>query len=134
MIRFRKPERDGGANVFFPALMGFWFAYFIFQLDGQMLYPFKTAAVLAISMGLVAGIAWLISTPARLKGLRLNRWWMLPLAAPFAVALLASWRGLSVVCWVSLIVASLAQWLLAFMAPQDGVPRTQMHSPGDQRA
>jgi hypothetical protein len=123
MFRFQKPDKGNRSNTIFPALMAYWFAYCLLRLDHNGFRHFGMDSVLASIMGLVAGLAWLISTPVRLRELHLNRFWTVALVAPFALSVLAIWKGWNIVCWISLAFAVLAQWLLVFLLPhRDAAP------------
>jgi hypothetical protein len=97
--------------------MAYWLAYCIYRLDRIRLHPNSIDLILAVVMGLFAGGAWLVTTPARLKELNLNNAWIVVLIAPFALSILALWYRWDVVGWSMLIVAALAQWLLVFLSP-----------------
>jgi hypothetical protein len=116
MIHFQKPPRAGRGNVVFPALMAYWFAYCIYRLDRIRLHPNSMDATLAAIMGLLAGGAWLATTPARLRQLRLSKAWSVALAAPFALSIFALWYGRNPAGWLLLVFAVLAQWLLVFLS------------------
>ena len=117
MLRFGKPPKQQRSTVQFPALMAYWLAYCIYRLDRIRLHPNSIDLILAVVMGLFAGGAWLVTTPARLKELNLNNAWIVVLIAPFALSILALWYRWDVVGWSMLIVAALAQWLLVFLSP-----------------
>lgn len=117
MLRFGKPPKQQRLTVQFPALMAYWLAYCIYRLDRIRLHPNSIDLILAVVMGLFAGGAWLVTTPARLKELNLNNAWIVVLIAPFALSILALWYRWDVVGWSMLIVAALAQWLLVFLSP-----------------
>jgi len=123
MIRFRIPKR-GNQNVLFPALMAHWFAYCLLRLDANRLNLSGMDSVLALTMGLPTGIAWLVFTPARLRMLGLGQLWMLPLAVPFTLSIFAIWIGWHVVFWVTLAIGTLVQWSLVFLVRQEvALPR-----------
>jgi hypothetical protein len=117
MIRFQKPARDTRSSVVFPALMAYWFAYCIYPMQRLRNHPFEST--LAIIMGAFAAIAWLWTTPPRLKELRLNRLWMLPLVLPFLIAIVALWSNRQVIGWTFLILGVAAQGVLVFMLPRE---------------
>jgi uncharacterized membrane protein YhaH (DUF805 family) len=117
MIRFQKPRRENRANKVFPSLMAHWFAYCLFRIDGNRLHLSGMDSVLAITMGIPTGVAWLVFMPPRLRDLGLSRLWMLPFAVPFIIAILAIWKSLHTVCWVSLAIAASIQWSLVFLVP-----------------
>ena len=68
-------------------------------------------------MGLLSGGAWLLTTPARLKELNLNKAWIVALVAPFALSILALWDRWDIVGWSMLAAGVLAQWSLVFLSP-----------------
>jgi hypothetical protein len=119
MIRLQKPARDSRPNIVFPALMAYWFAYCIYRLERLRHHPNSIDCALAIIMGSLAGIAWLWTTPPRLKELRLNRLWMLLLVLPFLIAIVALWSNRQVIGWTFLILGVAAQGVLVFMLPRE---------------
>jgi uncharacterized membrane protein YhaH (DUF805 family) len=129
VIRFQKPQR-GNQNVLFPALMAHWFAYCLFRLDGNRLNLSGMDSVLVMTMGLPTGIAWLAFTPARLRDLGLSRLWMLPFLVPFALSILAIWKGWHVLCWVTLIIGASVQWSLIFLVRQEAPLPVQIDETG----
>jgi len=134
MFRFRKPGKENRGNIVFPALMAYWFAYCLLVLDHSGFRHFGMDGVLASIMGLIAGVCWLIFTPTRLKELQLNGLWMVVLGAPFALSVLAIWKGWNVVCWISLAIAVMAQWLLVFLSPSKEPVPAEGHGSGEPLA
>jgi lysylphosphatidylglycerol synthetase-like protein (DUF2156 family) len=116
VICFQKPPREGRANIVFPALMAYWFAYCIYRLDRIRLHPNSIDATLAIVMGLLAGGAWLVTTPGRLHQLRLHKAWIIVMVSPFALSIFALWNQWNIAGWLMLVAALLAQWLLVFLS------------------
>jgi hypothetical protein len=117
MLRFGKPSKEQRSTIIFPALMAYWFAYCVYRLDRIRLHPNSIDLTLAVIMGLLAGGAWLITTPTRLQELNLNRAWIVALVAPFALSILALWYGWDIVFWSMLAAGVLAQWGLVFLSP-----------------
>lgn len=117
MIRFQKPPQEGRSTIIFPALMAYWFAYCIYRLDRIRLHPNSIDATLAIVMGLLAGGAWLATTPGRLHQLKLHQGWIIALVSPFMLSIFALWNSWNVAGWLMLAVALLGQWLLVFFSP-----------------
>jgi hypothetical protein len=125
MRRFRKPSKEERATVIFPALMAYWFAYCVYRLDRIRLHPNSIDLTLAVVMGVLAGGAWLATTPARLQELKLNKAWIAALVAPFALSILALWYWWDIVGWSMLIVGVLAQWSLVFLSPDANAASAQ---------
>lgn len=117
MLHFRKPPKEQRPTIIFPAGMAYWFAYCIYRLDRIRFHPNSIDLTLAIVMGLLSGGAWLLTTPARLKELNLNKAWIIVLAAPFALSILALWDRWEIVGWSMLAAGVLAQWCLVFLSP-----------------
>jgi hypothetical protein len=117
MLRFRKPPKENRSAIIFPALMAYWLAYCVYRVDRVRLHPNWIDLTLAVVMGLLAGGAWLVTTPARLEELNLNKAWIVALCAPFALSILALWYRCDVVVWSMLAAGVLAQWCLVFLSP-----------------
>lgn len=117
MLHFRKPPKEQRPTIIFPAGMAYWFAYCIYRLDRIRFHPNSIDLTLAIVMGLLSGGAWLLTTPARLRELNLNKAWIIVLAAPFALSILALWDRWEIVGWSMLAAGVLAQWCLVFLSP-----------------
>ena len=115
MLRFAKPPKAQRSTIIFPALMAYWFAYCINVLDENRLHPNSIDAALAIVMGLLSGGAWLATTPARLRELKLNQAWIAALVAPFVLSIFALWNRWNILVWSMLVVGVLAQSLLVFL-------------------
>ncbi|MGB7265543.1 MAG: hypothetical protein WBC92_08515 [Terracidiphilus sp.] len=118
MVNFVKPPKEQRSTIIFPALMAFWFAYCIHVLDRIRLHPNPIDLTLAVIMGLLAGSAWLATTPARLEQLNLNKAWTVALVVPFALSILALWYRWEILGWSMLAAGVLAQWCLVFLVPE----------------
>jgi hypothetical protein len=110
--------------------MAYWLGYCLYRLDRIRLHPNEIDAALAIIMGLFSGIAWLATTPARLKELGLSLFWMVLLAAPFGVSIFALWERRNLIGWILLAGAVLAQWLLVFLPPRKSTDFLEKDSGG----
>lgn len=134
MLHFRKPPKEQRPTIIFPAGMAYWFAYCIYRLDRIRFHPNSIDLTLAIVMGLLSGGAWLLTTPARLKELNLNNAWILVLAAPFALSILALWDRWEIVGWSMLAAGVLAQWSLVFLLPDANAERAESKDPSEPPA
>jgi hypothetical protein len=85
-------------------------------------------------MGRFAGCAWLVTTPARLKELTLNKAWTVALVAPFVLSILALWYRRDILGWLTLAIAVMAQWILVFLLPRRYGTPASAGSPGDPSA
>lgn len=132
MLRFAKPPKAQRSTIIFPALMAYWFAYCINVLDRDRLHPNSIDATLAVGMGLTAGGAWLVTTPERLKQLNLSSAWIVALAAPFTVSILALWFRWNILGWSMLVAGALVQWLLVFLSPAATAAPAQSKEPIEQ--
>ncbi|MGA7343389.1 MAG: hypothetical protein WBE72_12515 [Terracidiphilus sp.] len=131
---FRRPAKEERAGIVFPASMAYWFAYCTYRVDRNRLHPNEIDLAGAITLGLLSGAAWLVTTPTRLRELSLSKLWMFPLVIPFAASIFALWRGWSVIGWVLLVIAAMAQWVLVFLAPRKGSGVPQSESSGEPSA
>lgn len=131
MNRSRKLSRSQRSNRLFPALMAFWFAFCLANLHQDGLSRIGMMTTIDAAVGLICCVAWLVSTPARLDGLKLSGLWTAVLAVPFAVAIFALWKGWSVIFWVALLIAVIAQFALYFLSPRSVGPTDQAANPGE---
>jgi hypothetical protein len=134
MLRFGKPPKEQRPTIIFPAGMAYWFAYCIYRLDRVRLHPNSIDLTLAVVMGLLAGGAWLVTTPARLKELNLNKAWILVLSAPFAMSILALWYRWEIAGWSMLAAGALAQWSLVFLSPGANAASAEFESSSEPPA
>jgi|HubBroStandDraft_1064217.scaffolds.fasta_scaffold11805_2 hypothetical protein len=117
MLRFRKPPKENRSTIIFPALMAYWFAYCVYRVDRVRLHSNSIDLALAVVMGLLAGGAWLVTTPSRLEQLNLSKAWIVALVAPFALSILALWYRCDGVGWSMLAAGVIVQWCLVFFSP-----------------
>ncbi len=134
MLSFGKPPKEQRSTIIFPALMAFWFAYCIHVLDRIRLHPNPIDLALAVIMGLLAGVAWLVTTPAQLEQLNLNKVWIAALVAPFALSILALWYRWDIVGWSMLAAGVLAQWCLVFLVPDADAALAQSNGSSEPSA
>jgi hypothetical protein len=134
MLKFGKPPKEQRSTIIFPALMAYWFAYCIYRLDRIWLHPNSIDLTLAVIMGLLAGGAWLATTPARLEELNLSKAWVVALAAPFALSILALCYRWKIVFWSMLAAGVLAQWSLVFLSPEANAASAQSNGSSEPPA
>lgn len=131
MPSFGKPPKEERSTIIFPALMAYWLAYRVYRVDRIPLHPNSIDLTLAVVMGLLAGGAWLVTTPARLKELTLNGTWTVAFVPPFALSILALWYHLEILGWITLGIAVMAQWILVFLLPRKNEAAPVANPPGD---